>query len=101
MKIIITTIGKENAAEKIASTLLKEKLAACVNIFPCKSRYWWKKKIEKSDEFMMIIKTKNTLAERAAKRIGELHSYKMPVIEIINVEKTSKGVEDWINEVTS
>lgn len=99
MKIITTTIDKKNA-EKIALTLLKEKLAACVNIVPCDSVYLWKGKIEKSKEFMMIIKTKNTLAERTAKRICEMHSYKMPVVEIINVEKSSKGTEEWIKEVT-
>ncbi len=101
MKIVATTVGKKNAAEKMAESLLKEKLAACVNIFPCKSRYWWKKKIEKSDEFIIMAKTRDSLAGKAMKKIKELHTYGQPVIEIINVEKTSKGVEDWINEVTS
>ncbi len=100
MKIIITTISKKKDAEMLALALLKEKLAACVNIVPIKSIYLWKGRIEKSKEIMMLIKTNNALAEKALQRINELHPYELPVIEVIDA-KTNKEAENWISEVTS
>lgn len=99
MRIIMTTVGKKKDAEMLALTLLKEKLAACVNIFPCKSRYWWRGKIEKSKEFMMLVKTNNALAKKALQRINKLHPYEIPAIEAIDA-KTTEESECWINEET-
>ena len=100
MKIILTYIDSEESAEKIAETLLTEKLVACVGILPGKSRYWWEGKITRSDEFNLIIKTTNSLADEAMKRISEIHSYDLPAIDMIDVEKTNPGIEEWLAEVT-
>ena len=99
MKTVLTTICKREDAEKMAEALLREKLAACVNMFPVESTYWWKGGIEKESEFVMMIKTKNSLAGKLEKRIVELHPYELPVIEVID-SKTGKSVEKWIDEVT-
>ena len=100
MKIILTYVDSEELAEKIAETLLQEKLAACVGFWPGKSRYWWKGKIERNDnELSLIIKTKESLVGETMQRITELHSYDQPVIEVVNVEKVNPGTEEWIEEV--
>ena len=62
--------------------------------------YWWKGKIERAKEFHIIIKTKKSLVNEVMKKIKKIHDYELPVIDVINVEKANKGVEDWINEVT-
>ncbi len=98
MKIIITTVGKMKDADTLAIALLKEKMAACVNIFPVKSVYLWKGKTEKSKEIMLLVKTNNVLAKKALQRIKGLHPYELPVIEVIDA-KTNKEAENWISEV--
>lgn len=100
MKIIITTIDNGHKAEEIAETLLKEKLAACVNIVPVESHFWWKNKIEREGEFQLSIKTKEELVDTVINKIKELHTYELPVIEIISIEKTSDRVDEWVNNVT-
>ena len=56
--IVLTTLPVEGDAEKFASQLVDERLAACVNILPAmRSVYRWKNAIEKSDERQLIIKT--------------------------------------------
>ena len=56
---IFTTTTKKNDAYKIAKTLVNKKLSACVQITgPIESVYRWHGKIEKSREFLCIIKTK-------------------------------------------
>jgi len=43
---IYITAPSLDEAEKIARRLLEKKIAACVNIFPIKSFFWWEGKIE-------------------------------------------------------
>tara|TARA_Y100000310_G_scaffold322158_1_gene380818 strand:- start:1173 stop:1481 length:309 start_codon:yes stop_codon:yes gene_type:complete len=99
MKLVITYLDDDQKIEEMINVLLQEKLAACINTFPCKSTYWWKNKIEKNQEQMIWIKTKDNLVEQVMKRVKELHSYEIPVIDVVDVEKINPGAETWINEV--
>jgi periplasmic divalent cation tolerance protein len=98
--IIYVTVTNEAEAKKISEELLNKKLIACVNIFPVKSMYWWKKKIEKTDEFVMIMKTKKKIVGKAMRRIKRMHSYEVSCIDVIEVEKSDKDYLKWIDEVT-
>lgn len=101
MKIILTYTDSDKNAEEIAEKLLKERLVACVGFWSGRSRYWWKGRIEKNDnELHMIIKTKQSLVNKAVRRIKELHSYELPVIDVLDIEKLNPEAEKWINEVT-
>ena len=79
--------------------MVKEKLAACVNIIPIKSIFSWEEKIEKADEFILNIKTKENLVDELVERLKEIHPYELPVIEIDKTETTQEA-EDWVNKVT-
>lgn len=101
MKLIFTYIDDEAGAEAIAGALLKERLAAGVKFWPGKSRYWWKGKIEKKErELNIIIETKESLVDKAVAKIREHHTYKLPVIGVLGVEKFNPGVGEWLDEVT-
>jgi periplasmic divalent cation tolerance protein len=100
LKLILTYIDSEELAEKIANTLLSEKLVACVGYFPVKSRYWWKGKIAKNDkEFQLTIKTKENLVDETIEKIKQVHSYELPAIEVFSIEKANVGLKEWITEV--
>ncbi|MBI3955095.1 divalent-cation tolerance protein CutA [Candidatus Gottesmanbacteria bacterium] len=86
-------------AENISLDLLKKKLVICVNIFPrIRSLYLWKNKIEKSSEAILIAKTKNNLADKAADEIKHIHSYNTPEVLILSAEIKSKDIKDWVDE---
>ncbi|MEM7826904.1 MAG: divalent-cation tolerance protein CutA [Candidatus Aenigmatarchaeota archaeon] len=97
MKIIYTTTRNEKEAKKIAMTLIDERLAACANIFNISSIYRWDKKINESYEVAMFIKTKSSAVNNAIKRIKELHSYDIPAILVLNVEKGYEKFLSWVN----
>jgi periplasmic divalent cation tolerance protein len=79
---------------------VEEKLAACVNMFPIKSAYRWKGKIERANEVAMIIKTREELVGRVIERVKELHSYEVPAIVALGIENGLADFLKWIDEST-
>jgi len=96
--IVYTTAGSEEEAEKISKILIEKNLSACINVFPVKSFYKWKGKFEKSNETGMIIKTKTELVEEVIKEIKNNHSYEIPAIFSIHIEKGYKEFFKWVDE---
>ncbi len=98
--IYVTASSKEEA-EKIAEMLLKKKLAACVNIFPIKSYFWWEGKIDEAEEYAMIIKTRAEKFAKIREEVKTTHSYSVPCICAIPIERGLKEFLDWIDETVS
>jgi len=97
--IYITTKDEEEARQ-IGKTLVEEKLAACVNIHPIKSIYRWEGQIQEDDETALFVKTKAELADEVIQRVKELHSYEVPCIVCLPIEKGHPAFLKWIEEST-
>ncbi len=99
--VILSTCSSEKEANKISKCLLDKKIIACVNILDgVKSMYWWKGKIVKDNECLMIIKTKKSLVKNVIASIKKMHSYKVPEIIELPIKKGNKDYLDWISKVT-
>lgn len=69
---VYSTTGNIDEARKIARILVKEKLAACVNIIPTiESIYSWKGKIEEVSECVIIAKTTKKILMILWKRLNK------------------------------
>lgn len=95
--IYITAPSLEEA-EKIAKRLLEKKIAACVNIFPVKSFFWWEGEIEVATEFALIVKTTTEKFAEVRDEVKTVHSYTTPCICAIPIERGLKEFLDWIEE---
>jgi periplasmic divalent cation tolerance protein len=103
MKTVMLYITASNAkeAKKIGTVLVKERLAACANVIDkIQSVYWWKDKIEKSAEALLIAKTKQRLAKRAIRRARALHSYECPCIVALPIVDGNPSFLKWISQET-
>ena len=99
--LVLVTVGSEKEADKIAQTLVKEKLAACVNIIPrIRSYFNWRKKFYKKKETLLLIKTKPILFEKLKSRVLKLHSYETPEIILLPIEKGFNDYLNWIEKET-
>lgn len=95
-----TTSSKVNAME-IAEYLIENKLAACVNIVPnVISVYKWEGKIVEGQEFLMIIKTKESLFRKVEKAISERHEYELPEIVATSIKKGNRDYLKWLKSET-
>lgn len=98
MFLVYTVFSSSKEAEKVVTVLLKEKLIACANIFPCNSFFFWKNRLCKERETVAIMKTSENSYEKLENRISELHFYKVPAILAIKLEKGEKKFVEWVNE---
>ena len=95
--LILTTAASDSEARRIATALVEQRLAACVNVVPkIQSVYRWQGKVETAEEFLLIIKTVKARLEAVQSAIRELHSYELP--ECIAIEIAGGSVEylNWI-----
>ncbi|MFQ5722814.1 MAG: divalent-cation tolerance protein CutA [Candidatus Aminicenantales bacterium] len=97
--LVLTTTPDRISAQKLASEVVKERLAACATISSaCQSFYWWQGKINKDREYMLFIKTKFSLFSRLAKRISALHPYQLPEIISLPIAKGSADYLAWLDK---
>ena len=96
--LVLTTAASEVEANKIAEALVERRLAACVNIVPrIQSVYRWQDKVEKSQEFLLCIKTTRGLEPELRAAIRALHSYELPEHLALAIENGSEEYLKWID----
>jgi len=100
--VVITTCGSEETALTIASGLVDQGLAACVNILPSiKSYYYYQGGTHLDEEVMLIIKTTTELFDQVSIVISDLHTYEVPEILMLPVEGTSPSYMDWLRQAVT
>ena len=96
MTLVYITCKDKKEAETISMHLLKKRLIACANMFPIKSMYWWKGKIENQNEFAIIAKTLEKNYGKIKEEVSKLHSYTIPCILKITAEANEK-YDKWVD----
>ena len=100
--IVLTTAGSSQEAEKIAASLVERRLAACVNIIPqIQSVYRWEGKVERTTEWLLLIKTRIELFASLRDALHELHSYEVPECIMLQVCDGAEPYLRWIAQNTA
>jgi periplasmic divalent cation tolerance protein len=95
--LVYTTYPSIVEAERAGRSIVEQRLAACVNILPgMVSHYWWQGTVERSEEVVMIIKTRASLAERVSAAVKANHSYATPAILVLSVEQVDAAYLGWL-----
>ena len=100
-EFIVVYVTAASAAEgaRIAIALVEEQLAACVNrVDGVQSVYRWEGKVERSQESLLIVKTRADLLSRVANRVRELHSYTVPEVIALPILQGDQVYLQWLNE---
>jgi periplasmic divalent cation tolerance protein len=100
--LVYTTFPDEATALAIGERLVTEKLAACVNVIPgMRSVYAWKGAVERGDEVVGIVKTRESLAEAVRAALKERHPYETPIILFLDVSSGDQDTLDWLTAETT
>jgi periplasmic divalent cation tolerance protein len=96
---VMTTLGSQHDAEQMASDLVDRRLAACVQIVgPIHSTYRWQGRVETSQEWMCIIKTRADRYSALEQAILAAHPYDMPEIVSVPIVGGSQAYCQWLDE---
>jgi len=98
--IVLVTTANKTEAENIAQALLKERLIACANIInPVTSFFFWKGKIDRAEECLVVMKSRRDLFAELSERLKGLHSYEVPEVLAIPIVEGSAAYLGWMDEV--
>ncbi|MFH1269808.1 MAG: divalent-cation tolerance protein CutA [Candidatus Omnitrophota bacterium] len=99
--VVFITAANKKEAERIASALIKEKLAACVNIIEnVHSLFRWQGKVDTAKEALLVVKSRKPLMNKLIRKVKSLHSYEVPEIIALPIISGDKKYLDWLNEST-
>jgi periplasmic divalent cation tolerance protein len=99
--IVLTTVADDERAEGLATALVEERLAACVNLHaPMVSIYRWKGQIERDGERQLVIKTTADRVAALRGRLAELHAYELPEFLVLRVDEGSDAYMRWVIDET-
>lgn len=97
--LCLITVPTADEASRIARALVDERLAACVNVVSgVHSVYRWGGAVEEADEVLLMVKTTGAGFERLRDRVLALHSYHVPEIIALPVERGHLDYLEWIRE---
>ncbi|UJG41499.1 MAG: divalent-cation tolerance protein CutA [Candidatus Heimdallarchaeum aukensis] len=92
------SIDSKEEAERISNFLLEEKLVVCVQISKIHSKYWWKGKIEKAEEYLVIAKTFSDKFHDIVEELKKHHTYEIPEIIALPIKYASDEYIEWMRE---
>jgi len=99
--LFLSTAGSAREGKKIARHLVNEGLAACVNIIPrISSFFFWEGKLGQEKEVLILGKTEEKKRNKIVNHIKSIHSYSLPEILFLRVDGGEKRYLQWIARMT-
>jgi periplasmic divalent cation tolerance protein len=101
-RLVLTTAVSQDEAERIARSLVDERLAACVNIIPgVTSIYRWRGAVATGAEVLLLIKTTAPNLDPLESALHRLHSCQVPEFLVLIPDSASKPYLDWLIQEAS
>lgn len=97
--VICSTVPPSRSAD-LAQRLLEKNLVACVTIAPVRSLYRWKGEFCDDKEHLLIIKTRQSLADNVIRALKTMHPYEVPEIITLPVISGHLPYLEWVHQET-
>ena len=92
-----STTDSLEEAQRLATTLVEKRLAACVQVVgPIRSTFRWEGRVQDAEEFLLLFKVPGERLDEATALIEELHSYDVPEVLAFEVAHGSRSYLDWV-----
>lgn len=98
---VYITAKDVSEARRLGRSLLKDRLAACVNILgQMESLYWWKGAVRNEKEVALIAKTTARSLDALIRKVRSVHSYEVPCVVALPIAKGNPAFLEWIEQET-
>jgi periplasmic divalent cation tolerance protein len=99
-RIVLVTCPTLALARTIARAVVQRHLAACVNVVhsPVESVYTWKRKLEMTREYLLVMKTTLTRLAELESEVKRLHSYEVPEFIAVRISEGSASYLSWLSD---
>ena len=95
--LVTTTSDDKTVLEKIASSLVDDRLAACVQISgPIKSYYRWQGNVESSEEWRCVVKSSRSMYQKLESEIVRMHNYDVPQLVVTDIAAGLDSYFSWM-----
>ena len=96
--VVFVTCPNRRHARRLAEALIRQRLAACVNILPnVQSLFWWHGRVDRAQETLLMIKTTTRRFEALRRCVCTLHPYDVPEVIAIPIQKAHQPYLRWIH----
>ncbi|WP_440953469.1 divalent-cation tolerance protein CutA [Methanococcoides sp. FTZ1] len=97
--MVYITTGSLDEARMIGKELVSCRLAACANIHPINSIYWWDNEVVEDNEVVLILKTTSEKFVELKEMVKSLHSYDLPCIISWGISGEENYLQ-WVSDET-
>ena len=98
---VVTTIDSREQALVIAHALVERRLAACVQLSDIESVYMWNGQVRQEREVRVLCKTTSERCAEVEAAIKALHTYELPAIHAVALDRVDTAYAEWIGEQTT
>lgn len=98
--MIETAFDNKEELTKVVKALLKNKLVGSCQIVESDSKWNWNGEYEEAKEYLLLMKTKKSLAPKVYESIKQIHSYDCFEFAIFDLESCNQEYLNWIENET-
>ncbi len=97
--LMLCTCPDQACAERLASELLQQRLAACVQIVPgLTSVFFWAQNLCQETEHLLVIKTLTRHWQVLELKLRQQHPYEVPEIIALQADAVSQPYQRWLQQ---
>lgn len=101
-RLVYITCADLAEAERIAHSLIEERLAACANMIEgMTSCYRWEGEIRLDRETILLVKTRTERVDELTRRVVDLHSYELPCVVALPIDGGHQSFLQWVSDETA
>lgn len=98
--VVMVAAGDPDEAHLLARLVVGERLAACAQILPITSCYWWEGEVTASTESLILFKSTMAHYVDLERAILSAHSYEIPEIIALPVSAGLPAYLRWLQKET-
>ncbi|QIK38090.1 divalent-cation tolerance protein CutA [Caldichromatium japonicum] len=96
-RLLLCTCPDQETAQRLATTLVEDRLAACINLVPgITSIYRWQGRIHQDPEVLLLLKTADERVDALMARLRALHPYEVPEIIVLPIVAGLAEYLEWV-----